>query len=180
MGMTISIAGYLSTIALAWITTKAPTFGQLVARQDVPQLDHLFFRTLRQIMSFLVLGSVAAMGGALVLNRYFPRLAARIISPQAFALILLGTFGSVLVQSLGIYLRSFKREPFLWQSVAVASFTVLFCLLTVRRMGSMGIALSYVACTGVFGSVSGWLIFRSWRRTIKQGDQTPQFVTRGE
>ena len=150
------------------MTTKAPTFGRLVAHREFEQLDRLFFRTLAQAMSFLVFMEVGCMAAVLLLDRFFPRLAVRIVSPEAFALLLLGTVSSVLVQSIAIYLRSFKREPFLWQSIGVAALTLLFCRLTVKRMGTMGISLSYLVCTGIIGLVSGWLIFRYWRHTIAE------------
>lgn len=168
MGMSISVVGYISAIVLAWMTTKAPVFGSLVARREYKDLDRLFNRTLLQAMSFLVLMSVCCMLVVMVLSRFFPGLAARLVSPQAFALLLFGTLGSVLVQSIAIYLRSFKREPFLWQSVAVAVLTLLVCRITVRPMGTMGISISYLVCTGGVGVLSAWIIFRGWRRTIAE------------
>lgn len=180
MGMSISIVGYVAAIVLAWMTTKAPTFGQLVARREFAELDRLFFRTLAQAMSFLVFTSLICMAGVLLLGRFFPRMAVRIVSPQAFALLLLGTVGSVFMQCLAIYLRSFKREPLLWQSVAVAAFTLLLCGLTVKAMGTMGISLSYLACTGVVGAVSAWLIFQSWRHTIAEAEAAALPLVQGE
>jgi hypothetical protein len=167
MGMTISIVGYIASIVLSWMTTKAPVFGSMVARREYDHLDRLFSRTLWQAMSFLVLMCVACMSGVMILERYFPHMAARIVSPPAFAIILLGTIGTVYVQSVAIYLRSFKREPLLWQSVLVASLTLLMCRLTVRGMGSMGISFSYLVGMGIVGLFSGWLIFRNWRHRIR-------------
>lgn len=168
MGMTISVAGYIAAIVLSWMTTKAPVFGSMVARREYDNLDRLFFRTLRQAMSFLVLMCLGCMGGLIILERYFPHMAARIVSPLAFAIILLGTIGTVYVQAVAIYLRSFKREPLLLQSVLVASLTLLMCRLTVRGMGSMGISLSYFLGMGVIGMFTGWLIFRNWRYRIRE------------
>jgi len=176
MGMSISVVGYVAAIVLAWMTTKAPTFGQLVAHREFRQLDHLFFRTLVQAMSFLFFVSIICMTGILLLDRFFPRLAARLVSPQAFALLLLGTAGSVFVQSIAIYLRSFKREPLLWQSVAVTVLTLLLCWISVERMGTMGVALSYLICTGLIGTISGWLIFSAWRRSLTKGNVEPATV----
>ena len=167
MGMSISVVGYLAAIVLAWITTKAPTFGNLVARRNFADLDHLFFRTLWQAMGFLLFGSALAMLVALWMNVHLPRLADRIVSPAAFALLLVGTLGSVLVQALAIYLRSFKREPFLYQSIAIAALTLLSCQLTATRLGSMGVAASYLLSTGVVGVISGWWIFTSARHSFQ-------------
>jgi O-antigen/teichoic acid export membrane protein len=168
MGMSISVVGYISAIVLAWMTTKAPVFGSLVARREYKDLDRLFNRTLLQAMSFLIFMSFCCMFAVIFLNRFFPSLAGRLVSPRAFALLLVGTLGSVLVQSIAIYLRSFKREPFLWQSVAVAVLTLLVCRISVRTMGTMGISISYLVCTGGVGVLSAWMIFRGWRRAVEE------------
>ena len=151
---------------LAWMTTKAPTFGGFVARREFRELDLLFKRTLWQAMSFLLVISCASWVAVQVLFYAFPKLAARIVSPFDFALLLIGTAGSVLAQSLAIYMRSFKREPFLWQSVGVAALTLLMCRIMAPGMGNVGIALSYLVCTGILGAASAWLIFYFWRQTI--------------
>jgi hypothetical protein len=178
MGMTISVAGYASAIVLSWITTKAPRFGQLVAQRKFLELDTLFFRTLRQSMWLLLLLCASFMGAVVLIDLYIPKLASRIVGAEAFALILVGTVGSVLVQSFAIYLRSFKREPLLWQSVIVAIVTLALCRFTVRAWGTMGVSFSYLVCTGIIGLIWGWIVFSNWRRRINNstGNTTPQWT----
>src|SRR6266700_3211581 len=120
-GMSLSVTGYLSALVLAWMSTKATPFGQMIAR-----------------------------------------LAARMVSPQIFLLLLLTCVSAFVVQSMAIYLRSFKREPFLIQSMVIAALSILLSLLTVRAFGTTGIALSYFLCTGIVGMIFGATIFRSW------------------
>jgi hypothetical protein len=169
MGMSISVVGYLSAIALAWMTTKAPSFGQLAARREFAQLDNLFFRTLRQASSLLGLMAAGCIAAVVLLERLWPRLGARLVPPRVFALLLLGTVGGALVQAMAIYLRSFKREPFLWQSAAVAGLTLLGATATARNMGVMGVAWSYFVCSGIVGPVSAVVIFQAWRRALARG-----------
>lgn len=180
MGMSISIIGYISAIVLAWMTTKAPQFGQLVAQQKFVELDRVFFRTLRQAMGFLLLVVACCMVSVVMLERFFPKLAVRIVCPRAFAVLLLGTIGSVLVQSMAIYLRSFKREPFLVQSVMVAALTLLFSRLMVKTMGIMGISFSYFICTGGIGLAAAVLIFHSWRSGTASANSDGVPVVEGE
>jgi hypothetical protein len=166
MGISISIAGYLYAIPVAWVTTKAPRFGELVAQRRYLQLDQVFFLALRQASSFLFLLLLGAMLAMILLHRGWPHLATRMVSPWVFAVLLAGTMSSVPVQAMAIYLRSFKREPFLWQSLAVATLTLVSSRALVKSMGSMGISLSYLLCTGLFGLVSATVIFRSWRHGL--------------
>jgi O-antigen/teichoic acid export membrane protein len=168
MGMTISVAGYATSIVLSWITTKAPSFGRLVAQQKFLELDKLFFRTLRQSMWFMLMICGGFMGAVLLIDRYIPKLASRIVGAEAFGLILLGTVGSVVVQAIAIYLRSFKREPLLWQSVAVAAGTLVLCRLTVATWGIMGISISYLVCSGMVALAWAGIIFRNWRSQIRK------------
>jgi hypothetical protein len=170
MGMSISIIGYISAIVLAWMTTKASPFGRLVAQREFEQLDSLFFRTLRQAMCFLLPMVGICMLAVILMQHISSRIAVRIVSPRVFAILLLGTIGSILVQSMAIYLRSFKREPFLWQSITVAALTLLLSRATVKTMGTMGISLSYLVCTGVVGFTSAAVIFKSWHGQIASGE----------
>jgi hypothetical protein len=161
-GLSLSITTYLSTLVIAWMSTKAAPFGQMVARGELAQLKKLFFRTLRQSLVVLVGISAVCEGGVLALHYEFPRLAGRMASPQVFAVLLLTSMSAFIVQSMAIYLRSFKREPFLIQSVVVAGLTVLLSLATVKGWGLAGIMSSYLLCTGGIGLIVGLTIFRTW------------------
>ncbi|MGH9560679.1 MAG: hypothetical protein ACRD3S_04420, partial [Terracidiphilus sp.] len=124
MGMSISVAGYLSTLAMSWTSTKAAPFGQMVSGGRLSELRTYFSRTFRQSAAVLVGMSVACQAGIVGLNYFAPRLAARMVTPWIFAFLILGTAGRFAVQSMAIYLRSFKREPFLVQSIVVAALTL--------------------------------------------------------
>jgi hypothetical protein len=68
------------------------------------------------------------------------------------------------VQSLGTLLRSFKREPFLVQSMAVAALTLLLAVLTAMRWGNTGVTLGYLAVSVGIGLPSALTIFLRARR----------------
>jgi len=158
-GMSLSVTAYLSTLVLSWMSTKATPFGQMIARSEFPEIKALFFRTLRQALSLLVCAAVACEMAVVAVQYLLPRLAARMASPQIFALLLLTCLSGFIVQSMAIYLRSFKREPFLVQSVAVAASTVILALLAVKTWGVAGVGFSYFVCTGVLGLAYGIVIF---------------------
>jgi hypothetical protein len=164
MGMSMSIAGYLWAMVLPWMSTKATPFGNLIARGEFQALDSLFFRTLKQ--SLILVAGIAAlcMAGIEMLQRAAPRLATRMLPPHLFALLLLAAVSVFVVQSLAVYLRAHKREPFLWQSLLVAGLTSGGALLLVPRWGVPGAALTYFVCAGVVGLVLAWAIFQGrWK-----------------
>jgi hypothetical protein len=159
-GLSLSITIYLSALVIAWMSTKAAPFGQMIARGELPQLRRLFFRTLRQSLVVLLGICTACEAAVIALQHLSPRLAARMASPQIFALLLLTSVSGFIVQSMAIYLRSFKREPFLVQSVVVAVSTVILALLAARVWSVTGVALSYFVCTGAIGFVYALAVFR--------------------
>jgi O-antigen/teichoic acid export membrane protein len=86
------------------------------------------------------------------------------LPPHLFALLLLAAVSVFIVQSLAIYLRAHKREPFLWQSLLVAGLTSGGALLLVPRWGLTGGAVTYFVCAGVIGLIVALAVFRNAHR----------------
>jgi hypothetical protein len=164
MGMSLSIAGYMAGLVLPWITTKATPFGRLIAARQFQGLDRLFLRTLGQALTVFAVLALAADCGAALLAVVAPRLAARMVSPELLAVLLLAAAANCVVQSLGTLLRSFKQEPFLVQSMAVATLTLLLAVLTAPRWGNTGVSFGYLAVSAGIGLPSALTIFLRARR----------------
>jgi hypothetical protein len=163
MGLTLSVVGYLPIVALCWITTKAAPFGQLIKLGRIDELDVLFFRTLQQATASIALLAVACCAALAGVQVFAPRTASRMESPGIFVLLLLTAVSSFVVQSLAVYLRSFKREPYLVQSLVVSCITLGAILLAVPRWGSVAAAILYFVASGVVGLV--WAVAIFMRRT---------------
>ncbi len=159
MGMSLSITGYMTSLVLPWISTKATPFGRMIARREFQGLDRMFLRTLGQSLAVFGVIALAACSVAALLPAVAPRLAVRMVSPQLFAVLVLAAGANCVVQSLAILLRSFKREPFFTQSLAVASLTLMLALLTAPRWGNTGVTLSYLSATAGIGLPSALTIF---------------------
>jgi hypothetical protein len=164
MGMSLSIAGYMAGLVLPWITTKATPFGRLIAASQFRELDRLFLRTMGQAMTAFVVIAFAADCGAALLSFVAPRLAARMVSPELFAVLVLAAGANCVVQSLGVLLRSFKQEPFLVQSAVVAALTLLLAALTAPRWGNTGVTFGYLAVSAGIGLPSALTIYLRARR----------------
>jgi len=164
MGMSLSITGYMTGLVLPWITTKATPFGRLIAQREFQGLDRLFLRTLTQALIVFTMIALAADAGAAISTVAAPRLAARMVSPRLFAVLVLAAGANCVVQSLATLLRSFQREPFLVQSLAVASLTLLLATFAVPRWGNTGVTFGYLAATAGLGLPSALIIFARARR----------------
>ena len=164
MGMSLSITGYMTTLALAWSTTKTTPFGSMIARREFEGLDRLFRRTLGQSLAVFAVLALAACCLSALLPVMAPSLASRMVSPQLFAVLVLGAGANCVVQSLAALLRSFKSEPFLVQSLAVAGLTLLLARWTAPQWGNAGDAMSYLFAAGVIGLPIALAIFARSRR----------------
>jgi hypothetical protein len=163
-GMSLSITGYLWSLVLAWMSTKATPFGQMIARGEFDRLDGLFFRTLWQSLALLTVVAGCCEIGIVGVGRFFPHLAVRLVSPPIFSLLLFTAVAMFIVQAFAVYLRAHKDEPFLLQSTLVAGATLFGTMLCVNRWGEWGVALTYFVCTGLIGLAFATMIFRSKRR----------------
>jgi hypothetical protein len=164
MGMSLSITGYMTSLVLPWITTKATPFGRMIAGREFQQLDRLFLHTLGQSMAIFGVIALGADAAAALLTVVAPRLAARMVSPRLFAVLVLAAGANCVVQSLATLLRSFKREPFFVQSLAVASLTLILAVFAAPRWGNAGVTVTYLIATAGFGLPSALTIFARQRR----------------
>ena len=169
MGLSMSVITQMSAMVLAWMTTKAAPFGSLIAKRDTPQLDGIFFRTLRQSIALFAAGTVLVIAGVLVAPHVMPRLSQRIESWPIFLLLLLTALSSHIVQSEAIYLRAHKCEPFLLQSIFIALGTAASVVVFARVSGALGVSIAYFAVLGVAGVISATTIFvikrNQWARS---------------
>lgn len=159
MGLSMSIVTQLSAIMLAWMTTKAAPFGSMIARKEIEKLDSLFFRSLRQSLSLFAASGLLLLACVMIAPQIMPRLSERVVNWPVFLLLLLTALGSHVVQSEAIYLRAHKIEPFLLQSICIASAIAASIVLLAHVSGTLGVALAYFLVLGVAGSVSATAIF---------------------
>jgi hypothetical protein len=164
MGMGLVIANAVSTIAMAWVATRAPAFGQLIARRAFTQLDALFFRSVTQAMLVSVLTAAAALVVVRFLRVSGYALGTRLLEPLPLILLIIGAIANVFIFSLATYLRAHKREPFLALSMVGAVITSLSTYFLGRNFGLLGMSAGYCASNVVFGVTGSLWIFIRKRR----------------
>jgi hypothetical protein len=165
IGMSMSITGYMTALALPWTSTKTTPFGRMIAAGEFQKLDRVFRRTLGQSIAVFGMIALCACGVAALLPVVAPRLAGRMVSPQLFAVLVLAAGANCVVQNLAVLLRSFKREPFLVQSIFVSTLTLLFVALAAPRWGNTGVTFSYLAASAGIGLPIALAIFMRARRS---------------
>jgi O-antigen/teichoic acid export membrane protein len=164
MGLSMSIVLQMSAMMLAWMTTKAAPFGSLIAKKQTPELDRMFFRSLRQSISLFAGGAFLVLTGVLIAPYVMPKISGRIEGWPIFLLLLLTALSSHVVQSEAIYLRAHKCEPFLVQSIVIAFCTAGSVIIFAKSSGAWGVSLAYFVVLGLAGVVSATAIFKTKRR----------------
>jgi len=161
MGMSITIAGAVSTIALAWLTTKSPTFGRFAALGELRKLDELFFRSFRQALMVAGFFAVAVFLCVYVMHYKHFGLDRRLLEPLPFALLILATFVQVIVSAEAIYVRAFKEERFLVVSLVSGSLIGLSTYFLGKAFGPIGMMGGYLLVNLTVGLGLGtWVLSR--------------------
>jgi len=176
LGMSLSVAGYMWHVVFAWMSTKAAPFGRFIAKQEFESLDRLYFRTLWQSLAVMLVLVSSCMVGVLLVSAHFPALAARMVSPVMFALLLLTSVSTLLVQCEALYLRAHKKEPLIWQATVVAVLTTAGAYLVAPHWGISGMCVVYFLFTGLVGAISASAVFQFVRRSHKARRVTAEAV----
>ncbi len=164
MGMSLAIASAVTTLAIAWIQTKAPLFGQLIARRQFAELDQQFFRVLSRVAGVAALMGMTIWVGVVILRAWRIPWSERFLGPLPLGLLLLACCAQVITYAFAVYLRAHKAEPLLACSIAVAVLTTISTYIFGRAFGAVGIAAGYLGVMTTAGMMWATLVFFSKRR----------------
>lgn len=159
VGLTLSLVGAVGAAGSAWIYTKVPTFGVLVAQQKWRELDSLAWRCGRAAVIISSVGTCAAVLLLLVLGSVRPDLSTRFLSYSDALPFLLASVILHITLVQATYLRAFKREPFLWPTVFGGALIGLSTWYLGSVYGPIGMGSGYLfvvalitfpVCTAIF------------------------------
>lgn len=170
LGLSLSITGYLPVVMLSWIETKAAPFGRLIKLGRLHELEALFFRTMKQSLAMILFLAGACFASVLAVERLSPRIGARMEAPRIFALLLVAAVCTFVVQAMAVFLRAFKREPYLVQSVAIMSLTLACVLVAAPRWGEASVAIIYCIFGGFGKLLWALVIFFAQKRKRSQSN----------
>lgn len=165
MGMTWTVLTSLQAAAFAWIETRRPRFGQMIARREFDALDHLFLRVSAFSVGLLLVGSLAFCGVVALLPlveiRLVQLLADALLPAQPTLLLALAVSLLQIARCANIYVRAHQREPFLVPGVISSVLIGALVFVFGRQYGAAGAAVGYLCVIAVF-QVPVWLWI--WQR----------------
>lgn len=168
MGMAIGMVAAIASIGTSWLTTKAPRFGVLVARRQFHDLDRVFFRSLEQATGVAILVACSIVGVVVALHVFGHPLADRVLGVAPLSLLAIATVLRVIVTAEAIYLRAFKREPFMPISLVSALLVGTSLWYFAKFHGAMEMLIAYCAINLIVGLGIGTWVFCRKRRLWHQ------------
>lgn len=163
MGMSLEVMKGITSVSIAWIYTRMPLFGSLIAKREFASLDKGFFRSARRsVLVGLLIGAAACLG-AFALHAGHHPLGQRMLDPLPFALLTLATVLGVVVQAQAVYLRAHKQEPFLIPSLMGGLLVGMSTYFLGRYFGAGGVVFGYLGITLLMLPYNTW-IFQTRRR----------------
>ncbi len=164
LGMSLNVCSTLSTVAIAWINTKASPFGQMIARRRFAELDRTFFRSLAQSLAAAVLACLSVWLVVVYLRQHGFALGRRLLPPVPLAMLLGATILNIVIFAEALYLRAHKQEKFMVNSVVGALYMLPAALFFGKHFGALGICAAYSIGTVFIGVGFGTYTFQKWRR----------------
>jgi len=168
MGMSLSLANALQSVAVAWISTKSAPFGALIARREYQQLDRIFFQAIKQAVAVCIVCAVLVLIGCVYINLRDYKFSHRLLDPLLLGFLFLNATVNVVVFGEAFYLRAHKQEKFLVNSVVGAIITGLTAFFLGRIYGAAGMVIAN-SLLNVVGLVWATLIFVKYRRIWHAG-----------
>lgn len=173
MGMTLSALNSIRAFSESWMNTKIPHYSKLIALKEYLNLDSLFNKTLKQMVSissgllllFLFIIWILNVTGFRFGNHL---LAERFLSYGPLLLMMTAVGFQQFISSWAMYLRCHKQEPFLVLSICNGIACLLSTFYLGKWFGLYGVTIGYCLITILVTPWAYW-IYRTkkseWHRT---------------
>jgi len=149
MGMTWMLLFSLQAAALAWVQTRVPQFGMLIAEKEYGKLDRLFGKvTLVSCVMFLT-GAGVLLGFLYGFRDFEWKIAERLLSPEIVSVFLLAIFLEHVPRCQSMYLRAHKKDPLWGLNLITHGLTGFAVVWFGSRHGPLGAGLAYLSIVGI-------------------------------
>lgn len=169
-GLTLTALSAVASGATAWVSTKAPQFGRLVAASRFNELNQLYQRAFRGAMVVGIFGSTLMLIIVAVLGALQFEMAQRFLPIGALVAMAASIVVSIKVSAEASYLRAFRREPYMWLSVVIGLAQVVLAFFLVGLGDVLWVALGYALVTIAIGLFWAHSLFIRLRREYLAGN----------
>ncbi|MBN8837273.1 MAG: hypothetical protein J0I09_08445 [Sphingobacteriia bacterium] len=166
MGMSMSIANIPIVIGLAWLNTKSPSYGSYIKLNKINELKQLVRKNTVLSVSVTALASVFVFIGILIVKKYFSQFGERFLPVEALFFLMISNIALNFNTSVGLYMRSFKKEPFLAYSIINAVFTGIIVLLCAYYANAQILCIITSCFTLFFSTPYCYILLKRFNRTL--------------
>lgn len=146
-GMTLQLLTSLQSVSSAWMNTRTPAFGSLIAQKKHDVLMSVWCRSLFITVSMFAIGSVAILGGLLALEHWLPRFSNRLLPLSSTLIFMIWMLAGLIVTALASYVRAHKTEPFVLVAIVSGIVNTLLVFTFTSQWGAFGAALGSATTT---------------------------------
>lgn len=159
MGITLAVFNGISSISMSWVTTKITIFSNLIALNKRIELNLIFKKTLKQIITVNLILLILFYSFIWFLKANNFILAFRFLEMKHLILLGLVTFSNQIIFSLAFYLRCHKKEPFLLNSIVGSILTSFSTFYLGNKYGLNGVVYGYSFLTIIVGLPWAIIVF---------------------
>lgn len=148
VGMSIHLAGIVSTLSNAFVTPIGPKFAKLAAKNKFKELDTEFAAVLKINLAISLVITVGLLAGGLLASDLWVHLFPTKANPfSLYALFALFVSGHLIVAftiPMSAYLRANKEEAFAMVSVVLAVMVISLSFYFSNSYGVVGLGLAFI------------------------------------
>lgn len=128
LGLSLSAFGTITTLSMSWIYAKAPLFGSLISQGKFDESKRVFWMSLINSSICNLFLCLMFIVFVYSIQFFYPALIDRVLPINNLIILLLCAVANQIIFSSAVYMRAFKVEPMIWNSVvsAIAIFTGFF------------------------------------------------------
>jgi O-antigen/teichoic acid export membrane protein len=163
-GFSLTAISAIASGATAWVTTKSPRFGGLVAQGRYAEFDLLYGQALRGALTVGILGASILLTCVALLASFHVSISNRFVPLMGLIAMTAAMLANVKISADATYLRAFRREPFLVLSLVIGVLQVLAAWVLAIHGGIMRVVFAYAAINIGIGFLWARVLFIRLRR----------------
>jgi O-antigen/teichoic acid export membrane protein len=160
MGMTWTAITTIQMAAYAWTQTRIPEMCRLISEGRRDESRRFLKRVLSASVCVYLLAVAAFLGLILLLEKYKPAIAERVLDPFTVLLFAIGMGLSLVVYCLGVFVRAHKIDPFLRIGISTSLVMGIMVWWLGATVGPRGAALAHIGVTGLFVLPAYVMVYR--------------------
>jgi hypothetical protein len=133
IGLAMAIFSTTLSVAMSWVTAKAPVFAGLIAQKEHQRARSLFWSLWLRSGGINLLGCAIILAIVFFLNLHGVKLAYRLPDLRVLFCIAVVTVVNHFIFSAATYMRSHKVEPLMLSSIAVGFLSLLVVYLGAQK-----------------------------------------------